>query len=127
MPRNGNRVTFNITYNPVFKCIRNILEELYILLAPDEQHEKVFAELLKTGFKIEKSLKDHLAKSVLPKIDVAGNSGSSRGKAPCELFIKLMKKTSTFKKRNSGEIYRIHKPLNCNSKNTVYLLECNQC
>ena len=76
MPRNGNRVTFNITYNPVFKCIRNILEELYILLATDEQHEKVFAELLKTGFKIEKSLKDHLAKSVLPKIDVAGNSGS---------------------------------------------------
>ena len=40
---------------------------------------------------------------------------------------KLMKKTSTFKKRNSGEIYHINKPLNCNSKNTVYLIEYNQC
>ena len=38
-----------------------------------------------------------------------------------------MKKTSTFKKRNSEEIYHIHKPLNCNSKNTVYLIERNHC
>ena len=37
-----------------------------------------------------------------------------------------MKKTSTFVKQNSGEIYRIHKPLNCNSKNTVSFIECNQ-
>ena len=38
-----------------------------------------------------------------------------------------MKRTSTFKKPNSYEIYHIHKSLNCNSKNTIYLIECNQC
>ena len=38
-----------------------------------------------------------------------------------------MKKTSTYKNRNSDEIYHIHKPLICNSKNTVYLLECDKC
>ena len=38
-----------------------------------------------------------------------------------------MKKTSTFKKQSSDKIYHILKPLNCNSKNTVYLIECNQC
>ena len=38
-----------------------------------------------------------------------------------------MKKMSTFKKQNSDEIYHILKPLNCNSKNTVYLIECNHC
>ena len=36
-------------------------------------------------------------------------------------------RTSTFKKRNSGETYHIHKPRYCNSKNTVYLIEHNQC
>ena len=36
MSRNNDRVTFNITYYPVFKNIKNILEELYILLALDE-------------------------------------------------------------------------------------------
>ena len=38
----------------------------------------------------------------------------------------MMKKISTFNKRNSDEIYHIQKPLNWNSKNTVYLIECNQ-
>ena len=127
MSRNGETVTFNITYYAVFKNNRNILEELHILLAPDEQHSKVFTEIPRIGFKNGKILKDHLAKSVLPKIDVAYNSGPCCGKwPPCELC-KVMKKASTFKKRNSDEIYHIHKPFNCNSKNTVYLIECNQC
>ena len=38
-----------------------------------------------------------------------------------------MKKTSTFKKWNSDEIYHIQKSLDCNSKITVYLIEFNQC
>ena len=72
-------------------------------------------------------MKVHLVRSVLPKIDVGGNSGPCNGKrSPCE-FCKLMKKTSTYKNRNSDEIYHIHKPLICNSKNTVYLLECDKC
>ena len=31
------------------------------------------------------------------------------------------------KLQNSGELYHIDRPLNCNSKNTIYLTECNQC
>ena len=127
MSRNDDRVTFNITYYPVFKDFRIVLKELHILLAPDEQHRNVFTDIPRIGFKNGKSLKDHLVRSVLPKIDEAGNSGPCGGKRPpCELC-KLMKKTSTFKKRNSNEIYHIHQALNCNSKNTVYLIECNQC
>ena len=40
MSRNVDRVTFNITYYPVFKNISIVLEELHILLPPDEQHKK---------------------------------------------------------------------------------------
>ena len=91
MSRNDGRVTFNITYYPVFKNIRIVLEELHILLA-------VFTDIRRIGFKNDKTLKDHLVRSVLPKIDVADNSGPCTGKRlPCELC-KLMKKTSTFKK-----------------------------
>ena len=50
---------------------------------------------------------------VLPNIEVAGNSSPFVGKrSPCELF-KLMKKASTFGKRNSDEIYHTDKTLNC--------------
>ena len=98
MSRNDERVTFNIMYYLVFKNTRHILEELHILLAPDEHHRKVFTDIPRIGFENGKSLKDHHVRSVLPKIDVAGNSGPCDGKRPpCELCM-LMKKTSTFKK-----------------------------
>ena len=61
-------------------------------------------------------MRDHLVRSVLPKIDVARNSGPCGWKRYpyCDLC-KLMKRTSTFKERNSYEIYHIYKQFNCNS------------
>ena len=52
-----DRVTFNITYYPVFKNIGIVLEELHILLAPDEQHRNVFTDIPRICFKNGKSLK----------------------------------------------------------------------
>ena len=58
MPRNDDRFTFNITYYPVFTNIINILEELLILIAPDEQYKKFFTIIPRIGFKNGKSLKN---------------------------------------------------------------------
>ena len=82
MSKYDDRVTFNATYYPVFKSIRNNLEELHILLAPDEQRRKVFTDISRIGFKNGKVLKNRLVKSVLPKADVAGNSVPCGGKRP---------------------------------------------
>ena len=82
MSRNDDKVTFNITYYPIFKNIRIVLEGLHILLARDEQHRKVFTDIPRIGFKNGKSLKDHLGRSVLTKVDVADNSGPCSGKSP---------------------------------------------
>ena len=86
MSKNDDRVTFDITYYyPVFKN-RNILEELHILRAPDEQYRRVFTDIPRICFKNGKSLKDHLVTSVLRKIDVRGNFCPYCGKrSPCEL------------------------------------------
>ena len=51
------RLTFNITYYPVFQNIRNILQELHLLLAPDKEHKKVFPDVPVVGFSNGKSLK----------------------------------------------------------------------
>ena len=37
-----NKITFNIKYHSVFQHVRKILEELHVILAPDDGHEKVF-------------------------------------------------------------------------------------
>ena len=61
------KLTFNITYYPFFQNIRNILQELFLLFAPDKGHEDVFCNKPAAGFCIGKSLKDYLARSALLK------------------------------------------------------------
>ena len=39
------KLTFNITYCPVFENVRNILLELHILLTADQEHKKVFQDI----------------------------------------------------------------------------------
>ena len=60
------KLTFNITYYPVFQNIINILQELYLLLAPDKEHKKVFTNVPVVGFRNGKSLKDYLGRASLP-------------------------------------------------------------
>ena len=50
------RLTFNITYYPVFSNIRNILEELDLLLALDKEHKKIFSDVPVVGFRNGKGL-----------------------------------------------------------------------
>ena len=60
------KLTFNITYYPVFQSIRNILQELHLLLVPDKEHKKVFPSVPVTGF-YNKSFKDYLVRADLYK------------------------------------------------------------
>ena len=66
------KLTFNITYYPVLKNIRNTLQELHLLLAPDKEHEKVFPDVPFVGFHNDKSLKDYLVRATLPKANETG-------------------------------------------------------
>ena len=81
-----NKITFNITYHPVFRNVRKILEELHVILASDDGHKKVFPDVPMTGFKISKNLKAHLVRSQMPDLDEVGRSKPCGGKRPpCHL------------------------------------------
>ena len=67
-----NKITFNITNHPVFGDVRKILEELYVILASDDGHKKVFPDVPINGFKVNKNLKAHLVRSQLPDLDEVG-------------------------------------------------------
>ena len=81
-----NKITFNITYHPVFWNIRNILEELHVILPSDDGLKKVFPDFPMIDFKINKNLKEHLVRSQLPDLDEVGRSKPCGGKRPpCHL------------------------------------------
>ena len=45
-----SKLTFNIAYYTAFQNVRSILQKLKILLAPDKELKKVFAEITIVGF-----------------------------------------------------------------------------
>ena len=59
------KLTFNIAYYPVFQNIRNILQELHLLIAPTKEHKRVFPDVPVVGFRNGKSLKDYLVRAAL--------------------------------------------------------------
>ena len=121
---NDSKLTFNVTYYPVFRHLRNQLKELHVILACDEAHKKVFPEVPIIGFKNNKNLKSHLVRVALPDINEVGRFKPCGGKIPPCQLCNNMKNTSTFKSKHSKEVYQIKKNFNFNSKMIVYLIEC---
>ena len=121
-----NKLTFNITYYPVFQNVRNILQELYILLTPYKEHKKVLQDIPVAGFPNGKSLKDHLARAKLPNVEITRRSESG-GKGNCQVC-DFICDTDTFSTKACGETFKIQsRVLNCNSQKVVYLLKCGIC
>ena len=66
---NDSKLTFNVTYYPVFRHLKSQLKELHVILACDEDHKRVFPEVPIIGFKNNKILKSHLVRAALPDIN----------------------------------------------------------
>ena len=73
--------TFNIIYL-VFHNVRKILEEMHVILAPDDRHKEVCPDFLLTGFKNNKNLRDYLVRSHLPDSEETSMSKSCGRKRP---------------------------------------------
>ena len=122
-----NKITFDITYYPVFPDVRKVLEELHAILASDDEHKKIFPDAPMTGFRINKNLKAHLLRSQIPNRDEVGRSNPCGGKRPLWDLCENMKDKCTFKSKHLSGINKINNKYNCNSKMAVYLIECELC
>ena len=111
----------------MFQNVTKILKELHVILASDDGHKKVFADVPMIDFKNNKNLKAHLVKSQLPDVDEVGRSKPCGGKRPPCHLCENMKDTFIFKSKHLDEIHKINKKYNCNSKMAVYLIEYNIC
>ena len=122
-----NKITLNITYHPVFRNVRKILEELRVILASDDGHKKVFPDVPMIGFKINKNLKAHLVRSQLPDLDEVGRSKPCEEKRPPCHLCENIKDTCTFKSKHLNKVHKMNKKYNCHSKMAVYLIEFEIC
>ena len=80
------------------------------------------------SFKNDRSLKDHLVRAVLPKVDAEGRSKPCGGKKRSCDVCNSVNDTFHFKRRHTNETFKILKRLlDCNSNHAIYLFECKQC
>ena len=113
------KLPFYITYYLAFQNVRNILQELHILLTPDLEHKKVFQDIPVVGFCNGKSLKDHLVRAKLPNVEKIGRSESC-GTGNCQVCYFICD-TNTFTSKACGETVKIQIGiLKCNSQKVVY-------
>ena len=124
--RNNSKLTFDVTYYPVFRHLKSHLKELHVMNC-DEDHKKVFPEVPIIAFKNNKNLKSHLVRITLPDINEVGRCKPCSGKRPPCQLCSNMKNTSTFKSKHSNQVYQIKENFECNSKMVVYLIECRIC
>ena len=96
----GAKLKFNITYYSVFQNIRNILQELHLLLAIDKEHMKVLPDVPVLGFCNGKSLKDYLVRAALPKTNET-EVCEPGGKKTC-LVCNSIRATTTFTTKACG-------------------------
>ena len=77
---NDSKLTFNVTYYPVFRHLKNQLKELHVILACDEAHKEVFPEVPSISFENNKNLKSHLVRATLPDNNEVGRCRPCGGK-----------------------------------------------
>ena len=119
------KLTFNTTYYPTFQNVKNILQELHILLTPDQQHKTVFQDIPAVGFCNGKSLKGHLVRTKLPNVEKKGRSESC-GKRNCQVC-DFTCNTDTFTTKSCGETFKIQKGILNNSQKIVIFFKCRIC
>ena len=107
--RNDSKLTFNVTYYPVFRHLKSQLNKLHVILACYEGHNKAFPEVPIFGFKNNKNLKLHLVRAALPDINEVGRCKPCSGKRPACQLCSNMTNTSTFKSKHSNKVYQIRK------------------
>ena len=94
-----------------------------MLLAPDEEHKKVFNNVPVVEFCNGKSLKDYLVRAALPKTKITWRYEPC-GKKTC-LVCNSIRTNTTFTIEACKETFKIQSgPLNCTSEKVLYLLKC---
>ena len=87
-----------MTYYPVFKNVRKILNSYTFYLLQTKLIKGIFSKVPIIGFKNAKSLKDHLIRAVLPQLDREARSKPCKGEnRSCEVC-ESVKDTTKIKK-----------------------------
>ena len=122
------RPVFVVTYDPRLPNIPAIQRKHWrAMVGMDQYMSEVFPEPPLTAFKRPKNIKEYLVRAKLPGLNNRPKrkvNGMSKCNKPCQACPYILEGKEV--KVNNNAIWRIMAPVNCNSENCVYMIECNK-
>ena len=123
------RPVFAITYDPRLPSIAGIMSKHWRTMTKDPHLAETFPQPPLVAYRRPKNIRDKLIRSkvpapapVRPKRKLNGMTKCNR--SPICPFVKVKK---AVKSTASRTIVDINMPVNCQTKNVIYCIECNKC
>ena len=125
------RIPFITTFNPALPHISNIIKKHYNLLLSSDRYKKAFPHLPVVAFRRSNNLRDLLVTAKLPSKSTNPHpqlpSGSFRCGKNCATCPYISDGLTNFTFFSTGETNPIKSNLTCETKNLIYLIQCNRC
>ena len=123
------RIPFITTFNPSFPHISNIIKKHYNLLLSSNRCKKVFQHLPVVAFRRSPNLRDLLVTAKLSSNSAKPQlpSGSFRCGRNCATCPYISHGLTTYNFFSTGETRPIKSNLTCDTKNLIYIIQCNRC
>ena len=122
------RVPFVITYNPALRSISSIIRKHFHILISSPRCYNVFKAAPIVACRRSSNLSDFLVRAQLRNLT---QHNQPRGSYPCGkncLTCKYISDGQTsYTFHATGETRPITNHIDCNSKNVIYMIQCNQC
>ena len=125
------RVPFITNFNPSLPHISNIIKKHYHLLLSSDRCKKVFPHLPVVAFKRSPNLRDLLVSAKLSSNSTNPHpqlpSGSYRCGKNCATCPYISDGLTNYTFFSTGETRSIKSNLTCETKNLIYMIQCNRC
>ena len=123
------RIPFITTFNPSLPHISNIIKKHHNLLLSSNRCKKVFQHLPVVAFRRSPNLRDLLVTAKLSSNSAKPQlpSGSFRCGRNCATCPYISHGLTTYTFFSTGETRPIKSNLTCDTKNLIYIIQCNRC
>ena len=128
--RDDTRITLVLTFHPAFHKVCEILQKRLNALFVDNEHRRIFKDMIFVSFRRAKNIKDTLVRAkVYQPTDEQAEKGTFKcnGRRSCQICA-LIVEGEAFQNSNESRSFTISSgAYHCNSENVVYLLQCDCC
>ena len=127
-----DRLPFVVTYNPSLPHISNILRKHFHILLSSKRCREVFKHPPIVAYRRTSNLRDILVNAKLPTITTQPNNtslppGSFRCGQDCATCPYITNGLTHYTFFSTGATRQIKSHITCNTKNLIYMIQCNRC